>query len=106
MAASIDSLVTGLQTQGHFVSGAVVFGREDQILFERGFGLTAVAVDVPLTPDTSTHIAPTTKTLTATLLFMLQADGRLRLGDFVAECRFGLPNRPRPELLTRACYMS
>lgn len=85
VAESIDSLMTGLVERGYFVSGAVVAGRDEQILYERGFGLANVAEDVPFTPDTPTHVASMTKTMTATLVLMLQEDGRLRLDDFVAE---------------------
>lgn len=79
VSESIDSLMASLQEQGYFVSGAVVAGRNDEVLYERGFGLANVAEGVPFTPDTPSHGASITKTLTATAILMLQEEGRVRL---------------------------
>ncbi len=98
VAESIDSLMTGLQEQGYFVGGAVVAGREDEILYERGFGLANAAEGVPFTPDTPAHGASMTKTLTATAILMLQEDGRIRLDDPVTDY---LPEFPYPEIRVR-----
>jgi CubicO group peptidase (beta-lactamase class C family) len=90
--------MASLQEQGYFVSGAVVAGRDDEILYERGFGLANVAEGVPFTPDTPAHGASITKTLTATAILMLQEEGRVRLDDPVTAY---LPEFPYPEIQVR-----
>ena len=95
---SIDSLMASLQERGYFVSGAVVAGRDDEILYERGFGLANVAEGVPFTPDTPAHGASMAKTLTATAILMLDEEGRLRLDDPVTDY---LPEFPYPEIEVR-----
>lgn len=97
-AESIDSLMTSLHEQGYFVSGAVVAGRGDEILYERSFGLANVAEGVPFTPDTPAYGASIAKTLTATAILMLQEEGRIRLNDPVTEY---LPEFPYPEIKVR-----
>mgnify|MGYP002623694991 CR=1 FL=1 len=95
---SIDSLMASLQERGYFVSGAVVAGRDDEILYERGFGLANVAEGVSFTPDTPAYGASMTKTVTATALLMLQEEGRVRLDAPVTEY---LPEFPYPEIEVR-----
>ena len=95
---SIDSLMTDLHERGYFVSGAVIAGREDQIIYERGFGLANAAEGVPFTPDTPSYGASMTKTVTATVLLMLQEEGRIRLDAPVAEY---LPEFPYPDIKVR-----
>jgi CubicO group peptidase (beta-lactamase class C family) len=98
VAESIDSLMTSLNDQGYFVSGAVVAGRGDEILYERGFGLANAAEGVPFTPDTPAYGASMAKTLTATAILMLQEEGRLRIDDPVTE---NLPELPYSEIRVR-----
>jgi CubicO group peptidase (beta-lactamase class C family) len=90
--------MTSLHEQGYFVSGAVVAGRDGEIVYERGFGLANVAEGVPFTPDTPAYGASITKTLTATAILMLQEEGRVRLDDPVTEY---LPEFPYPEIEVR-----
>jgi CubicO group peptidase (beta-lactamase class C family) len=98
VSESIDSLMASLQEQGYLVSGAVVAGRDDEILYERGFGLANVAEGVPFTPDTPAYGASMAKTLTAAAILMLQEEGRVRLDDPVTEY---LPGFPYPEIKVR-----
>ncbi|MFG0320285.1 MAG: serine hydrolase domain-containing protein [Planctomycetota bacterium JB042] len=97
-AEAIDSLMARLHEEGLFVSGAVVAGRDGEIVYERGFGLANVAEGVPFTPDTPAYAASMAKTLTAAAILMLEEDGRLRLDDPVTE---HLPEFPYPEIRIR-----
>ena len=101
VAETIDSLMSSLHEQGYFASGAVVAGREDEILYERGFGLANVAEGVPFTPDTPANGASITKTLTATAILMLQEEGRVRLDDPVTAY---LPEFPYPDIRIRHLF--
>lgn len=97
-AESIDALMTSLVEDGHFVSGAVVVGRDGEILYERGFGFANVADEVPLTPDTPVYGASMAKTVTATAIMMLVEDGRVRLDAPVTEY---IPEFPYQEIRVR-----
>jgi CubicO group peptidase (beta-lactamase class C family) len=97
VAASIDTLMTDLHERGLF-NGAVVVGRDDEILYERGFGLANVAEGVPFTPNTPSNGASLGKTLTAAAILMLHEDGRIDLDDPVTRY---LPEFPYPEITVR-----
>lgn len=94
---SVDSLMSELYDQGYF-NGAVVLGRGDQVLYERGFGLANVAEGVPFTPNTPSYGASMGKTLTAAAIVMLQEDGLIDLDDPVTKY---LPEFPYPEIAVR-----
>ncbi|REJ78194.1 MAG: class A beta-lactamase-related serine hydrolase [Acidobacteria bacterium] len=98
VAESIDSLMTDLQKRGLFVNGAVIAGKEDKIVFERGFGLANAAENVPFTPDTPSYGASIGKTLTATAILMLQEEGLIHLDDPVTKY---LPKFPYPDIKVR-----
>ena len=97
IAASVDSLMSELYDQGYF-NGAVVVGRGDQVLYERGFGLANVEEGLPFTPDTPSHGASMAKTLTAAAILILEEDGRIDLDDPVTT---QLPEFPYPEVTIR-----
>jgi N-acyl-D-amino-acid deacylase len=92
--ASVDTLMTELYERGLF-NGAVVVGRGDEILYERGFGLANVAEGVPFTPNTPSNGASLGKTLTGAAILMLHEDGRIDLDDPVTKY---LPEFPYPEI--------
>lgn len=97
VAASIDTLMTDLHERGLF-NGAVVVGRDDEIVYERGFGLANVDEGVPFTPDTPSNGASMGKTLTNVAILMLQEDGLIDLDDLVTKY---LPEFPYPEVTVR-----
>lgn len=96
-AASINTLMTDLHERGLF-NGAVVVGRGDEILYERGFGMANVVEGVPFTPNTSSYGASMHKTLSAAAILMLQEDGLIDLDDPVTKY---LPEFPYPEVTIR-----
>jgi hypothetical protein len=97
VAALVETLMKDLHERGLF-NGAVVVGRGDEILYERGFGPANVAEDVPFTPTTPSNGASIGKTLTAAAILMLQEDGRIDLDDPVTEY---LSEFPYPEITVR-----
>lgn len=98
VAESIDKLMTDLQKRGLFVNGAIIAGKEDKILYERGFGLANAAENLRFTPDTPSYGASIGKTLTATAILMLQEEGRVRLDDPVTKY---LTKFPYPDIKVR-----
>lgn len=97
VAANVDTLMTNLHERGLF-NGAVIVGRGDEILYERGFGMANVAEGVPFTPNTAANGASMGKTLTAAGILMLQEDGLIDLDDPVTNY---LPEFPYPEIRVR-----
>jgi CubicO group peptidase (beta-lactamase class C family) len=89
--------MTNLHERGLF-NGAVVVGRGDEILYERGFGLANVAEGVLFTPNTPSDGASLGKTLTAAAILMLHEDGQIDLDDPVTQY---LPEFPYPEITVR-----
>ncbi len=77
-----DSLLISLHQRGLF-NGAVVLGRSEEEIYARGFGTANFQAGALFTPDTPTDGASISKTFTAVAIFMLEDEGRLRLGDAV-----------------------
>ncbi|MCO6511889.1 MAG: beta-lactamase family protein [Aridibacter famidurans] len=90
--------MTDLQKRGLFVNGAIIAGKEDKILYERGFGFANAAEKLRFTPDTPSYGASIGKTLTATAILMLVEEGRIRLDDPVTKY---LPKFPYPDVKVR-----
>ncbi len=60
-------------------SGVVRIDRDEEVLYQRGFGFANRAYEVPNTVDTQFGIASGVKGLTALTVVSLIADGRLEL---------------------------
>ena len=94
IAVSIDTLMNKLYKRGLF-NGSVVVGRENQMLYERGFGLANIERQVPFTPSTPSNGASMGKTLTAAAILMLHEGGQIDLDDPVTNY---LPEFPYMEI--------
>jgi N-acyl-D-amino-acid deacylase len=93
----LDALFTDLHQRGMF-DGAVVVGRGEAILWEKGFGEANGERGVAFTPDTPSDGASLAKTFTAAVVLMLQSEGVLSLD--VPVQRY-LPELPYPTITLR-----
>ena len=67
---------------------AVIVG--DQVVFSRGFGVSSIEAQTPVTPDTLFRIASTTKMLTAAALVILVEQGKIKLDEPIGKYVKGL----------------
>jgi len=91
-AAMIEQLITDLY-QRRLFNGAIVVGQEGKIIYSQGFGYARFADSIPFTPNTTSDGGSNAKTLTATSIQLLAAEGKLKLDDPVQRY---LPNYPYP----------
>ena len=62
---------------------AVAVSRSGQIVFARGYGMSNLEHDVPITPDSIFHVASISKQFTAACVQLLALDGKLSWTDDV-----------------------
>lgn len=71
--------------------GAVLVARGDDILLDRGYGKADVEWGLDNAPDVKFRLGSLTKQFTATLVLLLQEDGKLKLADPVDKYLPGVP---------------
>ena len=79
--------------ESHRFSGHVFIVRGDDVLYDRGFGAADRKSGAPNTPDTSFRIGSVTKQFTATAIYLLEKQGKLKLSDSI---RTHLADYPKP----------
>ncbi|MGQ0642686.1 MAG: serine hydrolase domain-containing protein, partial [Gemmatimonadaceae bacterium] len=70
---------------------AVAVSREGNVVFQNGYGMANLELDVPITPAAIFHVASVSKQFTAMAVMLLARDGKLSLDDDV---RRHLPELP------------
>jgi YD repeat-containing protein len=98
MAARIDAYVQPLVEDAQ-LSGTILVGRADEIVYERSFGAADMELAVPNAPETRFCVSSLTRPMTALLALQLIEDKKLSRADSVA--RF-LPDFPRGSEITVA----
>jgi CubicO group peptidase (beta-lactamase class C family) len=78
IARRADALMSDLHTRGQF-NGAIVLGRDGDIVYEGALGPANVEAGAAWTPDTSVEIASLVKTFTAAAVWMLVEEGKLEI---------------------------
>jgi len=66
-------------------------GRNGDLVFQNGYGMANLELDVPITPASIFHVASVSKQFTAMAVLLLARDGKLSLDD---EIRKHLPELP------------
>ena len=61
--------------------GAVLVVNGDQVLLNKGYGMASVEWQIPNTPESKFRLGSLTKQFTATLVLLLQQDGKLNIAD-------------------------
>jgi CubicO group peptidase (beta-lactamase class C family) len=74
----------------HTPGAAVAVVQGDRVHFARGFGVTSVEAEVPVTAGTLFRLGSTTKMFTAAAVVQLAEEGKLKLDEPVGKCVKGL----------------
>jgi D-alanyl-D-alanine carboxypeptidase len=89
LAAKLDTLLTGYQKNRAFIGSALI-AKGGKVIFEKGYGMANVELDVPNGPDTKFRLGSITKQFTATAILQLEEQGKLSVTDtackYLAEC--------------------
>src|SRR5215475_9150528 len=78
-AARIDSFMTAAADLG--VSGTLLVERDGQVILHRGYGIVDRARHTPARTHTPYLLGSLSKQFTATAIYKLESQGKLRLGD-------------------------
>ncbi len=89
--ARLEAIVTSYTPKNSFM-GAVLVVEGDRVLLDKGYGQADLEWNIPNTPDTKFRLGSLTKQFTATLVLLLQQDGKLNIADPVGKY---LPNTPK-----------
>ncbi len=89
LASKLDALLGGYQKNRAFIGSALI-AKDGKVIFEKGYGLANIELDVPNTPGTKFRLGSITKQFTATAILQLQEQGKLSVTDaackYLAEC--------------------
>lgn len=91
LAAKLDRVVVTYQKNRNFLGSALV-AKGGKILFEKGYGMANIELDVPNTPDTKFRLGSITKQFTATSIMQLQEQGKLSVNDLACKYVDGCPD--------------
>ena len=79
-------------TAGNAFMGTVLVAEGDHILLDQGYGMANLEWNIPNAPDVKFRLGSLTKQFTATLILLLQQDGKLHIEDPVGKY---LPDAPK-----------
>ena len=84
--------VAGSYTSGNAFMGAVLVVDGDRVLLDKGYGMADLEWGIANAPDVKFRLGSLTKQFTATLVLLLQEDGKLKIDDPVSKY---LPDVPK-----------
>ena len=84
--------VANSYTANNAFMGTVLVANGDQLLLDKGYGMAVLEWNIPNTPDTKFRLGSLTKQFTATLILLMQQDGKLNINDPVSKY---LPDAPK-----------
>lgn len=84
--------VANSYTQGNAFMGTVLVAEADRLLLNKGYGSAVLEWNIPNEPDAKFRLGSLTKQFTATLVLLLQQDGKLNIADPVSKY---LPDAPK-----------
>jgi D-alanyl-D-alanine carboxypeptidase len=90
LASKLDTFLSGYQKNRAFIGSALI-AKGGKVIFEKGYGLANVELDVPNGPDTKFRLGSITKQFTATAILQLEEQGKLSVTD--TACKY-LPECP------------
>lgn len=82
--ARLDQIASSCTKDNAFM-GAVLVAEGDKIVLDKGYGMASLEWSIPDTPDTKFRLGSLTKQFTATLVLLLQQDGKLKIQDPVSQ---------------------
>jgi CubicO group peptidase (beta-lactamase class C family) len=84
--------VAASYTNGNAFMGSVLVMDGDRVLLNKGYGMADLEWGIPNAPDVKFRLGSLTKQFTATLVLLLQQDGKLKIDDPVSKY---LPDAPK-----------
>ena len=84
--------VANSYTTGNAFMGTVLVVDGDRVLLDKGYGMADLEWGIPNAPDVKFRLGSLTKQFTATLVLLLQQDGKLKIEDPVSKY---LPDAPK-----------
>ena len=84
MKARLDQ-VANSYTPGNAFMGTVLVVDGDRVLLDKGYGMADLEWSIPNAPDVKFRLGSVTKQFTATLVLLLQQDGKLNINDPVSK---------------------
>jgi CubicO group peptidase (beta-lactamase class C family) len=90
-ASTYDKFVQYYVSNNNFM-GSVLVARDNEILFNKGFGSANLEWDIPNTPTTKFRLGSVTKQFTAASILLLEERGKLKIDDPVKKY---LPDTPK-----------
>ena len=93
-AEEVEAFVSEAMEELAVVPGLAVAVYTPDGIYMRGFGVTDLDTNAPVTPETAFYIASSTKSLTAMTMAILDSDGRIDLDQSIAEFA---PDAPFPD---------
>src|ERR1700738_236873 len=79
-------------TKDNAFMGTVLVVEGDKVLLDRGYGMADLEWNIPNVPEAKFRLGSLTKQFTATLVLLLQQDGKLNINDPVSKY---LPDSPK-----------
>jgi CubicO group peptidase (beta-lactamase class C family) len=95
IAAAIDGYLNNLVNVQYF-QGAVLVARDGKVILSKGYGMADAARGVANTAQTRFRLASVTKQFTATAIMLLQAQGKLAVGESICLYLEPCPDAWRP----------
>jgi CubicO group peptidase (beta-lactamase class C family) len=86
------AVVAKSYTVNNAFMGAVLVAEGDHTLLDQGYGMADLEWEIPNSPEAKFRLGSLTKQFTATLVLLLQQDGKLHIEDPVSKY---LPNAPK-----------
>ena len=89
MKTRLDQVASSYTTNNAFM-GTVLVVDGDKVLLDKGYGMANLEWSIPNEPDAKFRLGSLTKQFTATLVLLLQQNGKLNINDvvskYVADC--------------------
>lgn len=82
--ARLEQIASSYTPNSAFM-GTVLVVEGDQVLLDKGYGMASLEWQVPNAPDAKFRLGSLTKQFTATLVLLLQQDGKLNVNDPVSK---------------------
>jgi CubicO group peptidase (beta-lactamase class C family) len=89
--ARLDQIAASY-TNGNAFMGSALVVEDDHVLLDKGYGMADLEWAIPNAPDVKFRLGSLTKQFTATLVLLLQQDGKLKIDDPVSKY---LPDAPK-----------
>ncbi|MDP9049112.1 MAG: serine hydrolase [Acidobacteriota bacterium] len=91
MKERMDAVANFYTVDNKFM-GTILVVERDRTLLDKGYGMAEVEWNIPNSPNVKFRLGSLTKQFTATLILLLQQDGKLRTGDRLSRY---LPKTPQ-----------